>query len=73
MKVETIRETTNQAREVVEGLRKVWQEIEKLISSDLTEKQKIGLARCLDHIEDLMLKNLKLLKTNLNELKGANK
>jgi hypothetical protein len=72
MKVETIRETTNQAREVVEGLRKVWQEIEKLISSDLTEKQKIGLARCLDHIEDLMLKNLKLLKTNLNELKGAN-
>ena len=73
MKVETIRETTNQAREVVEGLRKVWQEIEKLISSDLTEKQKIGLAKCLDHIEDLMLKNLKLLKTNLNELKGANK
>jgi len=72
MKVETIRETTNQAREVVEGLRKVWQEIEKLISSDLTEKQKIGLAKCLDHIEDLMLKNLKLLKTNLNELKGAN-
>jgi len=72
MKVETIRETTNQAREVVEGLRKVWQEIEKLISSDLTEKQKIGLAKCLDHIEDLMLKNLKLLKTNLNELKDAN-
>ena len=72
MKVVTIRETTNQAREVVEGLRKVWQEIEKLISSDLKEKQKIVLARCLDHIEDLMLKNLKLLKTNLNELKGAN-
>jgi len=72
MKVETIRETTNQAREVVESLRKVWEEIEKLISTDLTEKQKIGLAKCLDHIEDLMLKNLKLLKTNLNELKGAN-
>lgn len=73
MQVETIKATTEQARNIVEGLKSVWQEIEKLIESDLSERQKISLAKCLDHIEQLMNQNIELLKNNLNELKGLKK
>ena len=70
MNTETIEKTTDQCRKTIDGLRPIWQEIEKLIETELNDAQKLSLTICLDHIEKIMLNNMELLKNNLNKLKG---
>jgi len=70
MNTKTIETTTEQARQTIDELRPIWQEIEKLITTELSDAQKLSLTICLDHIEKIMQNNLELLKTNLNKLKG---
>lgn len=73
MNIETIETTTEQCRKIIDELRPIWQEIEKLVNTELTDAQKLSLTICLDHIETIMLNNITQLKTNLNELKGLKK
>ena len=70
MNTETIETTTDQCRKTIDNLRPIWQEIEKLIETELTDAQKLSLTICLDYIEKIMLNNMEQLKTNLNKLKG---
>ena len=70
MNTETIEKTTDQARQTIDSLRPIWQEIEKLIETELTDAQKLSLTICIDHIETIMVNNLELLKKNLKILKG---
>lgn len=70
MNTKTIETTTEQARRTINELRPIWQEIEKLIETELSDAQKLSLTICLDHLEKILQNNLELLKQNLTILKG---
>ena len=70
MNTKTIETTTKQARRTIDELRPIWQEIEKLIETELSDAQKLSLTICLDHLEKILQNNLELLKQNLTILKG---
>lgn len=70
MNTKTIETTTEQARRTIDELRPIWQEIEKLIETELSDAQKLSLTICLDHLEKILQNNLELLKQNLTILKG---
>ena len=70
MNTKTIETTTEQARRTIDELRPIWQEIEKLIETELSDAQKLSLTICLDHLEKILQNNLELLKQNLTTLKG---
>ena len=73
MNTKTIETTTEQARRTIDELRPIWQEIEKLIETELSDAQKLSLTICLDHLEKILQNNLELLKQNLTILKGLTK
>ena len=70
MNTKTIETTTEQARRTIDELRPIWQEIEKLIETELSDAQKLSLTICLEHLEKILQNNLELLKQNLTILKG---
>lgn len=73
MNTQTIETTTEQARRTIDELKPIWQEIEKLIETELSDAQKLSLTICLDHLEKILQNNLELLKQNLTILKGLTK
>ena len=73
MTTKIIEITTTQAKQTIDALRPIWQEIEKLIETELTDRQKLSLTVCLDHLEKIMQNQLSLLQNNLTILKGLKK
>jgi len=73
MNTKMVEITTNQAKQTIDALRPIWGEIEKLIETELTDRQKLSLTVCLDHLEKIMQNQLALLQNNLTILKGLKK
>lgn len=68
MNIETIKETTNQASQIIKRLQPIWQEVETLFTEHLTPRQKNSLIAILRSIEQIMRDQTEKLISNKNEL-----
>lgn len=68
MNIETIKETTDQASQIIKRLQPIWQEVEQLFTEHLTPKQKNSLIVILRSIEQIMKDQTDKLISNKNEL-----